>query len=73
VTDNVSAEQQLCSEARKKQKKGTSDHIKARNVLAKGEGFDTTAPRTVIRRRTMERGAREEQEELVAADEEALG
>jgi uncharacterized protein (UPF0335 family) len=73
VTYNASAEQQPCSEAIKEQKKGTSNHIRDRCALAKAEGFGTKALRTVIRSLAMERGARKEQEALIATDEEALG
>lgn len=64
---HVEAIEQLESE-----KKDIADSIKDRYALAKGEGYDTKALRLVIRRRALERAAREELDGLVETYESNL-
>lgn len=54
------------------EKKGIADDIKEVFANAKGDGFDTSIMRTVIKRRKMEREERHEIDSLVAVYEDTL-
>lgn len=54
------------------EKKGIADDIKEVFANAKGDGFDTSIMRTVIKRRKMERDERHEIDSLVAVYEDTL-
>lgn len=60
-------------ENREEEKRETMAEIKDIYAEAKGNGFDTKALRLVIRRRRLEKQAREELDELTALYESAVG
>lgn len=59
-------------ETLEEEKKGVSEDIKDRFGLAKGEGFDVTAMKAVIRRRKLEREEREQLDGIIETYEASL-
>lgn len=53
--------------------KASQDDRKDRYAVAKSEGYDTKALKAVVRRRAMERAAREEFDAIVETYETTLG
>ncbi len=55
------------------EKKATSDDIRDVNAEAKGNGFDVTALRTIVRMRKQDTDERREQQEVLETYMHALG
>ena len=55
------------------EKQGISDDIKDAYLEAKGQGYDPTAMRVIVRLRKMEKHARDEAEALLETYKAALG
>ena len=75
--DNVSAEQLRLFieriERLEEDRKGVGDDIKDVYAEAKGTGFDIKTMRSIVRLRSMEKAARQEQEALLETYKTALG
>jgi uncharacterized protein (UPF0335 family) len=77
MSDTVAADQLRLFieriERLEEEKKGMADDIRDVYNEAKSTGFDAKTMRTIFRRRTMEKHARDEQEALLETYKAALG
>ena len=76
MNDNIVAEQLLqhieAIERLNQDKSGLNDEIKCRYATAEGEGFDKKTLAAVIKRREIEKAARDEADALLETYETAL-